>query len=192
MSWINNDGLYIKYGAEEVAIARGGEYVEAGRDVVIEFAINGSDTRTLTSSLGATSVGILGELGNESGAFGVVIPKGLRITEVMTFVETPFTASAGTVAAGSIVIGLKREDRSTELDHDGLLTSAFTGTVGGLATAGSTNVVRVGSTGAGALVGTTLANDGVVTVSNNTQGTNTYNAGRLIVRVLGYYPYPSA
>lgn len=193
MGEINRDGLYMKYGVEEAAIARGGEYVEGeGSDLVFEFAINGSDVRTLTSSMNSTSVaGILGEqAGTEIGSFGVVLPRGLRIKEVEVFTETAFTASAGAIGSASLVLGLKREDRVTELDHDGLLTSAFVGTfIDGL---GETTTVRVGSTGAGALIGTTLAQDGIVVVSNATHGTNTIANGRAIVRVRGYFPYPSA
>ncbi len=186
MSWTNNDGLYIKYGTEEAAVARGGEYaVGEGADMVYEFAVNRADLLSATPT-------ILGDAsGTENGSFGVMLPKGLRIKEVETFVETAFTSS-GTIGSATLVLGLKREDRSTELDHDGLTGTAFTGTVAGLATAGSTTVVRIGSTGVGALVGTTLANDGLVVVSNSAHGSHPLTAGRAIIRVRGYFPYPSA
>ncbi len=186
MGQINSDGLYIKYGTEETAVARGGEYaVSAGGSMLFEFAVNRADLLSATPT-------VLGDAtGTEQGSFGVVLPKGLRITEVETFVETAFTSS-GTIGSATFVVGLKREDRSTELDHDGLLAAGFTGTVGGLATAGSNVFTRIGSTGVGALVGTTLANDGVVVVSNSAHATHPLTAGRVIVRVRGYFPYPSA
>lgn len=184
MSWTNSDGLYIKYGAEEVAVARGGEYANGeGADLVYEFAVNRADLLSATYT-------ILGEAsGGETGSFGVVLPKGLRIKEVQTFAETAFTSS-GTIGSAVISIGLKREDRSTELDHDGLTTTAFVGSL--FDAAGETQVVRVGTTGAGALIGTTLANDGVVVVANTAHGSHPLTAGRLIVKVIGYFPTPSA
>ena len=193
MSWTNSDGLYIKYGGEEVAIARGGEYaVGQGANLVYEFAINGGTLASGKGDVLSATYGVLGEAtGTETGSFGVVLPKGLRITEVETFVETAFTSS-GTIGSAVMSVGLKREDRTTELDHDGLLATGFTGTVGGLATAGSMITTRVGSTGAGALIGTTLANDGVIVVANTAHATHPFTAGRLIVRVRGYFPYPSA
>lgn len=184
MSWINNDGLYIKYGTEEAAIARGGEYaVGEGADMVYEFAVNRADLLSATPT-------ILGEAsGTDTGSFGVVLPKGLRVKEVEVFTETAFTSS-GTIGSATLVVGLKREDRSTELDHDGLLTSSFVGSA--IDAAGETSVVRIGSTGAGALLGTTLANDGIVVVSNSAHGSHPLTAGRAIIRVRGYFPYPSA
>lgn len=184
MSWINNDGLYIKYGTEEAAVARGGEYLEGTTQMnVYEFAVNRADLLSATPT-------ILGDAsGTENGSFGVVLPKGLRIQEVEVFTETAFTSS-GTIGSSTLVVGFKREDRSTELDHDGLLTSSFVGSA--IDAAGETSIVRVGSTGAGALIGTTLANDGIVVVSNSAHASHPYTAGRAIIRVRGYFPYPSA
>lgn len=179
MSWTNNDGLYIKYGAEEVAVARGGEYSE-GRagDSVHEFYINYTDALTATPT-------ILGDLGTETGSFGVMLPKGFRIREVEVFTLQAFTSS-GTIGSASLVLGLKREDRSTELDHDGLTTSSFVGSA--FDATGETTTVRIGVTGVGALVGTTLANDGLIVVSNAGHASHPFTAGRAVVRVRGFYP----
>jgi len=193
MGWVNSDGLYVKFGGDEIAIARGGEYaVGEGSDLVFEFAINGNDVRSTSPILLGSAL-----TSPEQGSFGVVIPRGLRIREVELFTETAFTVSAGVIGSANIVIGLARENRSedgiaglTELDYDGITTTALVGTF--FDATGETTVVRVGSTGAGALIGTTLAQDGLITVSNSTHGTNTLANGRLIVRIRGYYPYPSA
>ncbi len=179
MSWTNNDGLFIKYGAEEVAVARGGEYAEGlAGDVVYEFSVN------YTDALSATA-GILGDAGSETGSFGVMIPKGLRIKEVEVVTHTAFTSS-GTIGSASLVMGLIREDRSTTYDVDGFTTTAFVGGV--FDAAGETTVVRIGTTGAGAFIGTTLANDGLVVVANAGHASHPFTAGRAIVRVRGYWP----
>jgi hypothetical protein len=179
MSWTNSDGLYVKFGTEEVAVARGGEYAtDVAGDVVFEFSVNYTDALTVTPT-------VLGDLGSETGSFGVHIPKGLRIKEVEVFTMTAFTSS-GTIGSATLVMGLKREDRTTELDHDGFTAAGFVGGV--FDAAGETTVVRIGTTGVGALVGTTLANDGLVCVSNSAHASHPFTAGRAIVRVKGYWP----
>jgi hypothetical protein len=115
-----------------------------------------------------------------------VLPEGLRIEEVEVFTQTAFTSS-GTIGSATFVLGLKqRADRSTELDHDGLLTASFVGS--SIDAAGEKTVVRVGSTGAGALIGTTLSQDGVIVIANTQHGSHPYTAGKAVVRIRGYYP----
>jgi len=175
---MNNDGLYVRYGVNEAESASGGAKKIYNGNHEVEFEIAFNDFNSATTALPRTT-----------DSFGVVIPKGARVEEVETVVQTAFTASAGTVGAATFVLGLKQaSDRSTELDHDGFLTTSATGTALGLATVGTKIVTRVGSTGAGALLGTTLASNGVITVANSGHGTNTLNAGVLKVRVRYFYP----
>jgi hypothetical protein len=116
----------------------------------------------------------------------VVIPEGLRVEEVEVFTQTAFTSS-GTIGSSTFSVGLKkRSDRSTELDHDGLLTASFVGSL--IDAVGEKNTVKVGSTGAGALIGTTLTEDGVIVVANTQHGSHPFTAGKAVVRVRGYYP----
>lgn len=178
MTWINNDGLVVKFAKEEGVASRGGEVstLDDGSHVY-PFYINYTDINASVQILGAGS-------GVDAGSIGIVLPKGLYIEELETVAEDAFTSS-GTIASATLALGLKLMDRSTELDHDGLLTTSFTG--GNIDSAGEKTVVRKGSTGAGALIGTALTNNGVIVVQNSTHATNPYTAGKLLVRVRGYF-----
>lgn len=170
MGWMNDDGLYVRFGTEQAADAAGGE-VNTWDEHTVEFDITSDDAQSATAS-------ILGE----TGAFGVVVPDGARVKAVVVDVLTAFTSS-GTIGSATLVLGLKKaSDRSTELDHDGLLTSAFTGT--NLDAVGEHSEVFAGDTGAGALLGTTLTENGVIVVANSTHGTNPFTAGRARVKVI--------
>lgn len=182
MTWYNSDGLFVKFGVEEAAVARGGE--KQRLDGVHEYTFE-IDWKDVLSA----STAVLGTVGTaalpRTGSYGVMIPKGLKILEVETIAVSAFTSS-GTIGSSTMVIGLIREDFSTELDYDGLTTSSFVGSVfDGL---GETVNVRLGTTGAGALIGTTLAYDGIVTVSNSAHASHPYTAGRLRVTVKGIFP----
>lgn len=176
-TWQNADGLYIRYGADEADNADGGLKSNIDGNHEVEFDLAYTDFDSATASLP-----------QDSDSFGVVIPKGARIEEVETFVSTAFTSS-GTIGSSTFVLGLKKaSDRSTELDHDGFLTSSATGTALGLATAGSKTTVKVGGTGAGALIGTTLTENGVICVSNSAHASHPHTAGEIKVRVRYFYP----
>lgn len=179
MSWSNDDGLYVKHGTEEGANARGGEYCQDGGQHTYEFVVNYDDALSATPSiLGSAS-------GTTTGSYGVMIPKGLFVDEVEVIAETAFTSS-GTIGSATLQVGFIRDDRSTTYDVDGLLTASFVGGV--LDAAGETTKVRVGVTGAGALVGTALANDGLIMVANTAHATHPYTAGKAVIRVHGHYP----
>ena len=177
MSWLNSDGLYIKFAKEEGDAAQGGEYNSVDGIHTYEFKIDYSEMLSATHA-------IVNGGDTTKGSYGVVLPEGLRITEVETFAQTAFTSS-GTIGSATMDIGLKKRDRSTELDHNGLVT-ARAGS--GHDAAGELEVLRVGSTGAGALVGTTLTEDGIVVAANLQHGSHPYTAGVLVVRVRGYFP----
>lgn len=179
MSWNNSDGLYVKFGVEEAATTRGGELTNRDGHVEVSFIVDYLDAQSATDTiLGAAS-------GVKTGAFGVMIPKGIHVEEVEINVDTAFTSS-GTIGTSTLTMGFIREDRSTTYDVDGLLTTSFTG--GSLDTAGEKTVVRVGSTGAGALIGTVLANDGLIVVANSQHASHPFTAGRANVIVRGYFP----
>lgn len=177
MTWLNSDGLFVKFGKEEATSGRGGQSIRE-EQYEAEFTIDYTDINLSTQILGSGS-------GATAGSLGVMVPKGVRIEELETIVETAFTSS-GTIGTSTFVLGLIRVDRSTELDYDGFLTTAYTG--GNLDAAGEKVVVRVGSTGAGALIGTTLSNNGMITVSNSQHASHPYTAGRVRVRIRGFVP----
>ena len=178
MSWQNSDGLYVKFGNEEGKVAMGGEYNKLGN--IHEYVV----TIDYSEALSATYAIVDG--GSALGPQGVVIPEGLRVQEVEVFTQTAFTSS-GTIGTSTFSVGLKkRSDRSTELDHDGFLTTSFVGS--SIDAAGEMTVVRVGTTGAGALIGTTLSEDGVIVVANSQHASHPFTAGKAIVKIRGYYP----
>lgn len=179
-SWVNADGLSVKYGSDEGDPLKGG--LITGMDGIYrsEFTVDFTDARSATYTV----------LGNASaatdGAIGIQIPEGARIKAIETVVITPFTSS-GTIGSANISMGLKKwSDQATELDHDGFTTTTFAGAL--FDSAGERQYVVPGGTGAGALIGTTLAEDGVVVVANTAHATHPLTAGRLNVRVEWFYP----
>jgi len=175
-SSVNADGLLVRYGASEAVVTKGGAKPLINGAHEVEFDLSYTDVASATTAIPG------------SDAFGVVIPKGARVEEVETVVTTAFTSS-GTVGSGTFVLGLKKaSDRSTELDHDGLLTSSATGTALGLATVGSKVTTKVSGTGAGALLGTSISENGVITVANSAHASHPFTAGAIKVRVRFFYP----
>lgn len=176
--WMNGDGLYVKFGSDEGDLIKGGHNkLDDGRHLC-EFVINAADVQSATNGiLGAT-------LASTDGSFGITIPKGARIEEMETMVETAFTSS-GTIGTATLLLGMKKaSDRSTELDHDGFLTALATGTTLGLATVGTRTYFRVGTgTGVGDDFGTTIAENGVISASNSQHGSHPFSTGSLRVKI---------
>lgn len=173
-TWTNNDGLFIKFDTAEAALARGGMRSDALGNHVIEFVVDYTDAASASATI----------IGNSAGAYGVHIPKNLFIEEIEFVVETAFTSS-GTIGSSTLVLGLIRDDRSTTYDVDGLTTTSFV--AGVLDAAGEKTVLRVGGTGAGALIGTQLANNGYVVAANSAHASHPFTAGSVRVRVIGHY-----
>ena len=182
MTWMNSDGLFVKFGAEESAVWRGGEVSNTERHEV-EYVVDWLDLLSATAT-------VLGSVKTASdsmaGTFGVVFPDGARIERAETIVITPFTSS-GTIGSATMVMGLNlASDRTTALDLDGFTTTAFVGSLWDAA--GETQSIIPGSTGAGSLFGTTLTANGVVVVANSAHATHPLTAGKLKVKV--WYSLP--
>lgn len=161
MAWMNEDGLYIKYGTEKATPNVAGEYVTVGalREVEVEIDLTDlTESETVQSDV-------------------TFIPSGARIQEIEVIAET--AAVTGT----AIDLGLIRTDRSTELDYNGLLAAFVTASMNA---DGETTVLRVGSSTVGALVGTTLANTGYITCSRT--DSTAFTAGLLKVKIRYYIP----
>lgn len=156
-TWMNSDGLYIKFGVDEATDGVGGEYRTNGPQRLAEVKL------TLTSA--GLSPAIVDD--------NVWLPKGARIEKVEVVTET--AATSGGLA--TLNVGLQRNDRSTELDYDGLVAALALASID---TAGETNVLTKGSTGAGALLGTSLANPGYLTFDYDTAA---FTAGVVKVRI---------
>lgn len=174
-TWQNADGLWIRLGPDEADNAIGGQYGDAAGLHEIEFDLAWNDLTSATNVLPRTT-----------DSFGIVIPAGARIEEVETVIRTAFTSS-GTIASATLTIGLNENNRTTAISNTALLSAAANAQLG-WATAGTKNVVRVGSTGAGASIGTTLSQQGVVTVCNPQHASHPLTAGAMKVRVRYYFP----
>lgn len=172
MPSINADGLLVKYGTEGGQTSRGGEINVEGADHITEFAIKGTDIPTLGNVVASTSTNTTLPL-----MHGIELPLGARIQKVEIQVETAFTSGG----SATLDIGLVRADRSTELDYNGIVAAQ---TVASLS-AGAFITLTTGSGTAGALMGTVLANKGVLTVNYNTAA---FTAGKAVVRVYWNFP----
>lgn len=178
--WQNADGLSVRFGPDEGDLVKGGEVKTFGKERHFTFTVNYTDALSATDSILGSAVAA------NSGSLGVLIPKGLRIKAVETLVKTAFTSS-GTIGSSTLLLGLiKASDRSTELDFNGFLTASFVGSK--LDAAGERNYQEVGTTGSGALIGTTISENGYVSVSNSAHASHPYTAGVLEVTIIGYDP----
>lgn len=170
MSWMNKDGLYVKYGTEEADVAKGGSFNVDGGTHWVEAVV--SDF----TKLGATAEIVGAEDGGDPR--GIMLPKGAFIEKV----EILMTTAATSANAPTLDIGLiKASDRTTELDDDG-----FAAAVALTAIDADGDIVELiqGGTGHGALIGTALAENGLLCVAVNLDTTG-YTAGACKIRV--YY-----
>lgn len=172
MPYINSDGLLVKFGVEGGQTSRGGEINVEGADHITEIAIKGTDIPSLANVVAATSTNTTLPL-----MHGVELPLGARIQKIEIQVETAFTSGG----SATLDFGLVREDRTTELDYNGLIAAQ---TVASLS-AGAFITLTTGSGTAGALMGTVLANRGVFTVNYNTAA---FTAGKAVIRVYWNFP----
>lgn len=148
--WNNSDGLSVYFPADAGKIEIGGEVQNSNKHTT---RVN---LNLLNLSTAATAAS-----GNEVILGDSVIPAGAYIEKVTVLVTTE---TAGTNA--NLDLGFVKTDRSTELDFNGLLAAADafnSGTDIGLLTE-----YVVGTTEAGALIGTILAFDGILTASADT------------------------
>lgn len=179
-TWLNNDGLFVKFGVDEGDVIKGGQVRPSSDIYTFKAVIDNTDARSATYQI----VGAADALSD--GSFGVVLPKGIRIKGIEIVTLTAFTSS-GTIGSSTFSLGLKQaSDRSTELDHDGFTTASFVGSA--LDAAGERTYVTIGSTGAGALIGTTLASNGILVVANTAHATHPFTAGRAQVNIEAFYP----
>jgi hypothetical protein len=160
-TWMNNDGLFIKYGDDEGRAGKAGQFAEGGAGVhVIQFDLTMS---TLVASGGSSAI----------VDDNVFVPAGYRVVRVETQALTVVASSGG----GTLDVGLIRRDRSTELDYNGFVAAAA---VASLDAANETNTYNIVSGAGGALIGTTLANSGYITAN---YGTAVFQSGLVRVRI---------
>jgi hypothetical protein len=160
MAWHNADGLYIQYGTEQSDAKRAGEYKTVDNVHVTEFDL---DLTVLT-----TSNTIIDDT--------VQLDAGVTVLEVQVIC----TEVATTASSAVLNVGLIRTDRSTAYDADGLVEAAAVTTIDAR---GETTIYRapVSGTAVGDLVGTVLANTGLLVASTST---GTFTDGTVKVRIL--------
>ena len=160
MGWYNSDGLYVTFGTEEAQAGKAGMYRMAGPQQMCELTLD-----TLT---GLTTTGVIQD-------YNTVLPKNARIEKVEVITTTDVTSGG----SATLDIGLIRTDTTTAYDDDGLVAALA---LASFNSAGETASLTVGVTSAGALIGTTLANNGYLVASYNTAA---ITAGAIKVRI--YY-----
>jgi hypothetical protein len=158
MSWINNDGLRIRFGVEKTEKTFGGESSTDGNTRVITLDFDYAD-------LAAT--------GTEKVIGETRIPSGAVIKRSTFHVSTAFAGSGAT-----LTFGLIDEDRSTAYDADGLDATIAVGAL----TAGATIVND------GAAVGKVVDNAGTPVLITVTEGTAAFTAGAGQLVVEYYIP----
>ena len=163
-TWLNEDGLYIKYDRNAAEMGKAHEFRNDGPYHVMEMVLD--DLTELT-----TTAAIIDD--------NATLPKNARIEKVEVVTETAVTSGG----SAELDVGLIRTDRSTSYDDDGLVAALA---IASFNAAGETQLLTAGATGAGALVGTTLANAGLLVASYNTAA---FTAGKVVVRV--YYRFIS-
>lgn len=165
-TWTNSDGLYIKFGTDEAKLAKGGAFSDLDEGMhVAEIVLSG-----------ATATYDFGAVGTETiTSDTIVIPGGARIVSANLYVETAFTSGG----SATLIVGAIRTDRTTTYDADGFIAS----------TAVASLTANATITGAGALVGTTLANDALI---STTVGTAAFTAGKGVLRIKWYMPRTNA
>lgn len=158
-NWKNADGLYLEFGTTKPAIDVAGEYKSYGdfREINIRL-----DLTTLTASPAIISQNLK-------------FPTGMRIARIDVISDV---AAVG--AGATLDLGLQAEDRSTEIDYNGLLAAVALTTFDAV---GETNAYTAGVSGAGALMGTSTTSVGYLTANYNTAA---ITAGAVNIRIFLY------
>lgn len=157
MGWYNSDGLYVKFGPEEATAGTIGEFRTLGstRETVITL-----DLTTLTSS-------------DVILDYSTFLPKDAFIEAVE--LETLVSATSG--GSATLSVGLYKSDTTTAISATGLVSALAVATLGN---AGTSTTLTLGSTGAGAKIGSTPGFPALISAK---YGTAAFTAGKLSIRV---------
>lgn len=159
MAWMDNAGLYRKYGTEQTVPEVGGEYRTVAELREIEFKLD------LTKLTGTAT--------NIKGTDNIFVPTGFVVEQVEVVVDV---AAVGTGA--TLDVGLIRTDRTTEIDYQAFVKALAQTSL----TAGNKITIIKGSTGAGDNVGTGVALPNIGQLTAN-YGTAAFTAGVVVVRI---------
>lgn len=167
--WLNADGQMVLFGTDRARASRGGEFstlIEGKHCVEVTIALAG------LPAFGTGNYQIVAD--------NVNIPNGAQIEQVDIFASKAMVNSG----SGTLDIGLVDQDRSTEIDFDGFVAALAKTAYDAI---GEYTKIVVGSTGAGALMGTKITNTGLIVARANTSD---YTAGVVKVRI--WYTTPLA
>lgn len=161
-NWNNGDGLYLEFGTTKSAVDPAGEYKTFGdfREINVRIA----DLTTLTSTPAIISQNFK-------------FPTGERIARIDVIADVAAT-SAG---AATLDIGLQKDDRTTELDYNGLVAAL---PVTSIDLVGESTALTAGATFGGALLGTSTTDIGAYLTANF--NTSAFTAGAVNVRIFLY------
>lgn len=160
-SWTNGDGLYIKYGPDEVKETKAGEYMTGGigGEHVIELDVD-------YTMLG-TAAAILAD--------NVVIPKNAFVDRVEIITTTAWDSASDNFVLN---LGTIRLDRSSSGVPQGLVAALPQASMD---PAGEYQDIKIGHTYVGSLIGTVLTNPVLITGDYDT-GAPT--AGKSKIRII--------
>lgn len=163
-SWLNSDGLAIKYGTTEGTATRAGEFMDVqGGQHIWEQHLKYTDFNSTTQTVGD-------EL--------VIVPAGIYIEKVSIFVKTAFVGASATLDFGlRSTAALTTTD---SIDDNGLVAALA---VASLSIGATIDLIK-GSTGAGALIGgvSDATKKGVFTWKANTAA---FTAGEALIKTYG-------
>lgn len=157
MGWLNNDGLYVKFGTEEGNVGILGEYRTNAAQRQTEIIL---DLTTLAST-------------DTILDFTTFLPKDAFIEKVD--IETKVSATSG--GSATLSVGLYKSDTTTAISATGLVSALALATIGN---AGTLTTLTLGSTGAGAKIGST---PGFPAYFSAKYGTAAFTAGVVAIRV---------
>ena len=162
-SWVNDDGLRIRFGPGEALVSRGGQTADAAGIHRIEIEVLADDLKAHNDSTDPTTV----------LDWNTRIPAGAFLKSAELTILTAFAGATATLAVG-LVQASDQEAAFTDEDPDGLIAATAV-----------TSIDAEGDvvTGAGALVGTTLGSDSGGYLVSAEAGTATFTAGegRLVI-----------
>lgn len=159
-NWKNADGLYLEFGTTKPAVDVAGEYRTNGDFREINIRLD-------PTTLSITTPTIISQ--------NLKFPTGMRIARIDVISDTACVGSGATLD-----LGLIAEDRTTEIDYNGLLAAVA---LTSFDTVGETNSYTVGVSGAGALMGTSTTSVGYLVANTNTA---LISAGALNIRIFLY------
>lgn len=157
MGWLNSDGLYVKYGTEEATPGILGEYRSTGPLRQFEIILNLTTLASTDTILDYTTF----------------LPKDAFIEKVE--IETKTSSTSG--GSATLSVGLYKSDSTTAISATGLVSDLALATIGN---AGTLTTLTLGSTGAGAKIGSTPGFPAFISAK---YGTAAFTAGVVAIRV---------